>query len=64
MHPDKLISVAHLVVPQDTTKVEKIEAAQECASTPIESSESCEEIQFNPNVLTEFKLAGNQEVCL
>lgn len=63
MHPDKLISVAHLVVPQDTTKVEKIEAAQECASTPIESSES-EKIEFNPNVLTEFKLAGSQEVCL
>ncbi|KAJ0038996.1 hypothetical protein Pint_24071 [Pistacia integerrima] len=45
----------------DTTKEEKIEAVQECASTPIESSESCEEIQFNPNVLTEFKLAGSQE---
>ncbi|XP_044493286.1 clustered mitochondria protein-like isoform X2 [Mangifera indica] len=44
----------------DTTKVEKIEAAQECASTPIESSES-EKIEFNPNVLTEFKLAGSQE---
>ncbi|KAJ0094576.1 hypothetical protein Patl1_17251 [Pistacia atlantica] len=45
----------------DTTKEEKIEAVQECASTPIKSSESCEEIQFNPNVLTEFKLAGSQE---
>ncbi|XP_044489464.1 clustered mitochondria protein-like isoform X2 [Mangifera indica] len=45
----------------DKIKEEKNETVQECASTPIESSESCEEIQFNPNVLTEFKLAGNQE---
>lgn len=64
MNLHKLIHVAHLIDTQDTTKEEKIEAVQECASTPIESSESCEEIQFNPNVLTEFKLAGSQEVCL
>ncbi|KAL5762727.1 hypothetical protein ACOSP7_018991 [Xanthoceras sorbifolium] len=44
------------------TKEEKVEvAAQECALTSVESSESCQELLFNPNVFTEFKLAGSQE---
>ena len=42
---------------------EKVEvAAQECDSIPVESSDSCDELLFNPNVFTEFKLAGSQEV--
>ncbi|KAK3223963.1 hypothetical protein Dsin_010988 [Dipteronia sinensis] len=47
----------------DSQKIEeKVEvAAQECDSIPVESSDSCDELLFNPNVFTEFKLAGSQE---
>lgn len=34
---------------------------KECRTSPIESSDSQEELLFNPNVFTEFKLAGSQE---
>ena len=40
----------------------KIEAASDSVSSPTESTESCEEVFFNPNVFTEFKLAGSPEV--
>ncbi|GMP41829.1 hypothetical protein CsSME_00011793 [Camellia sinensis var. sinensis] len=39
---------------QDVPKEGKHEASQECCS-------ACEEISFNPNVFTEFKLAGSEE---
>lgn len=34
------------------------------ASTPAESNDSTAEILFNPNVFTEYKLAGSPEVSL
>ena len=34
------------------------------ASTPPESNDSTAEILFNPNVFTEYKLAGSPEVSL
>ncbi|XP_048329363.2 clustered mitochondria protein isoform X1 [Ziziphus jujuba] len=46
---------------QDITKEENTEDVQECASAPAESFESQEGILFNPNIFTEFKLAGNHE---
>ncbi|KAA8515704.1 hypothetical protein F0562_018685 [Nyssa sinensis] len=46
---------------QDMTKEGKNEAAQECGSAPAGGRELCKEISFNPNVFTEFKLAGSQE---
>lgn len=49
---------------QAITEIEKTMDAPESASPPAESSESCEEILFNPNVFTEFKLAGSAEVSL
>uniref|UniRef100_A0A5B6Z148 Clustered mitochondria protein homolog n=1 Tax=Davidia involucrata TaxID=16924 RepID=A0A5B6Z148_DAVIN len=46
---------------QDMTKEGENEAVQECGSAPASGQELCEEISFNPNVFTEFKLAGSQE---
>ncbi|PRQ38151.1 putative clustered mitochondria protein [Rosa chinensis] len=46
---------------QDIAEKEKTIDAQEIVSPPAESSESREETLFNPNVFTEFKLAGNAE---
>lgn len=43
---------------------EGTDAVQQCAPASAEISESCDEILFNPNVLTEFKLAGNEEASL
>lgn len=37
-------------------------AAEECGSGHDAGTKSCTEILFNPNVFTEFKLAGSQEV--
>jgi hypothetical protein len=34
------------------------------APTPAESNDSNDEILFNPNVFTEYKLAGSPEVSL
>ncbi|KAI4323379.1 hypothetical protein L6164_022991 [Bauhinia variegata] len=45
---------------QDSTKEEKTGDVKELASSP-EGSDHHEEIVFNPNVFTEFKLAGSQE---
>ncbi|XP_077210396.1 clustered mitochondria protein-like isoform X2 [Tasmannia lanceolata] len=45
----------------DTVDEEHVKAAQECNSAPPEGCKSCEEILLNPNVFTEFKLAGGQE---
>lgn len=44
---------------QDITK----EGRHEDASSPAQT-ESSDEILFNPNVFTEFKLAGSQEASL
>lgn len=41
-----------------------VEAVQECASAPEECSDPFDGILFNPNVFTEFKLAGSQDVSL
>lgn len=38
--------------------------AQECGSAPVRNGKMFEEISFNPNVFTEFKLAGSEEVSL
>ncbi|XVF22990.1 hypothetical protein REPUB_Repub12eG0218400 [Reevesia pubescens] len=46
---------------QGITKEDKNKADKECASASVKSCETYEEILFNPNVFTEFKLAGNQE---
>lgn len=49
----------HFLLLQDLTKEEKTEGV------PALDDNTCgsqEEILFNPNVFTEFKLAGNQEV--
>ncbi|KAK9283136.1 hypothetical protein L1049_011367 [Liquidambar formosana] len=46
---------------EDIRNEVKTEVVQECVSAPSEGTESCEEIHFNPNVFTEFKLAGSQE---
>lgn len=49
---------------QDIIEKEKISNAEEIVSPPAEISEPREEILFNPNVFTEFKLAGSAEVNL
>ncbi|KAJ7949124.1 Clustered mitochondria protein-like [Quillaja saponaria] len=46
---------------QDLTKEERTEDVKEPASISTEITEPYEEILFNPNVLTEFKLAGSDE---
>ncbi|KAF9675620.1 hypothetical protein SADUNF_Sadunf09G0051100 [Salix dunnii] len=46
---------------QDIAKEGKADTVEESAPPPAGSSESCEEILFNPNVLTEFKLSGDPE---
>lgn len=46
---------------QDKTNDGKPKAVQESGSVSSESTEPSEEILFNPNVFTEFKLAGSQE---
>ena len=47
---------------QDTSKEEKTGDVKELASAPDEASDHHDEIVFNPNVFTEFKLAGSPEV--
>ena len=49
---------------QDLAKEEKTDDAKKLASTTAKGSDHQEEIVFNPNVFTEFKLAGSQEVFL
>ncbi|KAB2017708.1 hypothetical protein ES319_D08G181400v1 [Gossypium barbadense] len=46
---------------QGITNEDKNKADTECASASVKSCETNEEILFNPNVFTEFKLAGSQE---
>lgn len=46
---------------QDMKKEGKMEVVEEYDSTPAGTIDACEEILFNPNVFTEFKLAGSQE---
>ncbi|KAJ9174444.1 hypothetical protein P3X46_013085 [Hevea brasiliensis] len=57
--------VANLPAPsadsQEITQKGKVEMVEECASVPSGSCESNDEILFNPNVFTEFKLAGSPE---
>ncbi|XP_022732840.1 clustered mitochondria protein-like [Durio zibethinus] len=45
---------------QGVTKEDKNKAEKECTSASVKSCET-HEILFNPNVFTEFKLAGSQE---
>ena len=47
---------------QDSSKEEMTEEVKELPSSSAEGSDSYEEIVFNPNVFTDFKLAGNPEV--
>lgn len=47
---------------QDLSKEEKTEDVKELTSASAEGSDCYEAIVFNPNVFTEFKLAGSQEV--
>ncbi|KAL6954932.1 hypothetical protein U1Q18_045338 [Sarracenia purpurea var. burkii] len=46
---------------RNVSKEDKHEADLECGSASLESGEMCEETSFNPNVFTEFKLAGRKE---
>ncbi|KAJ6716242.1 CLUSTERED MITOCHONDRIA PROTEIN-like protein [Salix koriyanagi] len=46
---------------QDIAKEGKADTVEESAAAPARTSESCEEILFNPNVFTEFKLSGDPE---
>ncbi|CAH2080623.1 unnamed protein product [Thlaspi arvense] len=46
---------------QDVESHAKHEAVHECGSGPAGNGEVYEEISFNPNVFTEFKLAGSEE---
>ncbi|XP_054814407.1 clustered mitochondria protein isoform X2 [Prosopis cineraria] len=46
---------------QDLSKEEKSEEVEELIPASAEVSDSYEEIVFNPNVFTEFKLAGSPE---
>ncbi|XP_010523680.1 PREDICTED: clustered mitochondria protein [Tarenaya hassleriana] len=53
-----------LVCDQETAEQRQKDAANDSVpAAPIssESSESCDQITFNPNVFTEFRLGGNQE---
>ncbi|XP_038720108.1 clustered mitochondria protein-like isoform X2 [Tripterygium wilfordii] len=43
------------------TEEGKSEAVEESASDHVASHESCKQICFNPNVFTDFKLAGSRE---
>jgi uncharacterized Fe-S cluster-containing radical SAM superfamily protein len=54
--------VAFCVRLQEIAKEGKADTVEESAPPPAGSSESLEEILFNPNVFTEFKLSGNPEV--
>ncbi|KAL2330845.1 hypothetical protein Fmac_018426 [Flemingia macrophylla] len=45
----------------DSTKKEKTEDVIELASGTAKASGGCEDIVFNPNVFTDFKLAGSPE---
>ncbi|KAF5186876.1 Clustered mitochondria protein [Thalictrum thalictroides] len=53
---------ATAVVPNsvDTTESDTIKATQDCDSSPTENGAVSDEILLNPNVLTEFNLAGSQ----
>lgn len=48
----------------DNVGMASTETVQESVPVPAESSGSNVEILFNPNVFTEFKLAGNEEASL
>lgn len=62
LHSNRLTCCSYSIGIQDGEKEGKREYVQECVPTSTESSESCKELLFNPNVFTEFKLAGSQEV--
>ena len=47
---------------QEIAKEGKADTVEESAPALAGSSESSEEILFNPNVFTEFKLSGDPEV--
>ncbi|CAI0428035.1 unnamed protein product [Linum tenue] len=49
------------VAPVDSQVADKVDTAAEHPSSPAGNSELDDEILFNPNVFTEFKLAGNVE---
>jgi len=53
----------NIVLVQDS-KEEKTEDVKEFASVTVKASDGSEDIVFNPNVFTEFKLAGSPEVFL
>ncbi|XP_052211359.1 clustered mitochondria protein [Diospyros lotus] len=46
---------------KDVPKEDKHESVQESGPIPADNGDTSEEISFNPNVFTEFKLAGNEE---
>ncbi|KAH8520022.1 hypothetical protein H0E87_001471 [Populus deltoides] len=61
---DKQVKSEEAAVPinnQEIAKEGKADTVEESAPPPAGSSESLEEILFNPNVFTEFKLSGNPE---
>uniref|UniRef100_A0A2N9H0C0 Clu domain-containing protein n=1 Tax=Fagus sylvatica TaxID=28930 RepID=A0A2N9H0C0_FAGSY len=56
-------TLAAAVIVGNITKEGRDENVKDCASSQAET-EPREEILFNPNVFTEFKLSGNQEASL
>ncbi|RDX61659.1 Clustered mitochondria protein, partial [Mucuna pruriens] len=61
---DKLVNDSQNAADADklgSTKEEKTEDFKELASVTAKASDGCEDIVFNPNVFTEFKLAGSAE---
>lgn len=54
-----MISVCSL---QKTLTEKQDTATEDSAAGSSETSKSCDEITFNPNVFTDFTLGGNQEV--
>ena len=56
--------ICYCWISQDVSKEGKHEAAQECCPASIGDGDRCDEISFNPNAFTEFKLAGSQEVSI
>lgn len=45
-------------------KEDKHESVQESGPIRADNGDTSEEISFNPNVFTEFKLAGNEEASI
>ncbi|KAK6928680.1 CLU domain [Dillenia turbinata] len=61
--PVGTVATAASASDSDGTEGHQGEVVHESGSVPADTDESCEGILFNPNVFTEFKLAGSTEVA-